>query len=68
MNLLVFYFGEYGEDVVRNVYMTSSMAEGKWAERSQIIDSTIKRAFENVTSFTHLKEKRLLIMYLLEQT
>lgn len=58
MNLLVFYFGEYGEDVVRNVYMTSSMAEGKWAERSQIIDSTIKRAFESVTSFYTPKREK----------
>lgn len=58
MNHLVFYFGEYGEDVVRDVYMTSSMAEGKWAERSEIIDNTIKRAFASVTSFyTPKKEK-----------
>lgn len=58
MNLLVFYFGEYGEDVVRNVYMTSSMAEGKWAERNEIIDSTIKRAFASVTSFYIPKKEK----------
>lgn len=49
MDMLVFYFGEGGESLVKNVYMRSGMANGKWGERDDIINTTISKAFQRVS-------------------
>ncbi len=49
MNMLVFYFGDGGTELVKEVYMRSGMATGKWAERDSIINSTISNAFQRVS-------------------
>lgn len=49
MNMLVFYFGDGGTELVKDVYMRSGMATGKWAERDSIINSTIDKAFQRVS-------------------
>ena len=48
MDMLVFYFGDGGENLVREVYMASEMAVGKWEERDSIINATISNAFQRV--------------------
>ncbi len=49
VDMLVFYFGDGGESLVRDVYMQSGLAVGKWAERSDIIGTTISNAFQRVS-------------------
>ena len=49
IDMLVFYFGDGGESLVRDVYMQSGLAVGKWAERTDIIDTTISNAFQRVS-------------------
>ncbi|HAE52349.1 MAG TPA: hypothetical protein DCG30_03750 [Ruminococcus sp.] len=49
MDMLVFWFGEGGQSLVREVYMQSGLAVGKWAERDEIIDKTIENAFKSVS-------------------
>jgi len=49
VDMLVFYFGDGGTELVRDVYMTSALAVGKWAERDSIINSTISNAFQRVS-------------------
>lgn len=49
VDMLVFYFGDGGESLVKTVYMGSGMATGKWAERDTIINSTISNAFRKVS-------------------
>lgn len=59
MNMLVFYFGDGGESLVKSVYMTSAMAVGKWAVREDIINTTITKAFSRVTDrYTPPKPKK----------
>lgn len=59
MNMLVFYFGDGGESLVKSVYMTSAMAVGKWAVRDDIINTTIAKAFSRVTDrYTPPKPKK----------
>lgn len=48
-DMLVFWFGEGGQSLVKEVYMQSGLAVGKWAERSEIIDKTIENAFKRVS-------------------
>ena len=48
IDMLVFYFGDGGESLVKDVYMHSGMATGKWAERDEIINATISNAFQRV--------------------
>ena len=50
VDMLVFYFGDGGESLVKDVYMRSGLATGKWAERADIIDTTISNAFQRVTN------------------
>ena len=49
VDMLVFYFGDGGKNLVKDVYMRSGMATGKWAERDEIINSTISNAFQRVS-------------------
>ena len=49
IDMLVFYFGEGGQSLVKEVYMQSELAIGKWAERDTIIDTTINNAFKRVS-------------------
>ncbi|MGM9929905.1 MAG: VapE domain-containing protein [Bacillus sp. (in: firmicutes)] len=49
VDMLVFYFGDGGESLVKDVYMRSGFANGKWGERDTIIDTTIANAFKRVT-------------------
>ena len=49
VDMLVFYFGDGGENLVKDVYMRSGMAKGKWAERDEIINATISNAFQRVS-------------------
>ena len=49
IDMLVFYFGDGGESLVKDVYMGSEMAVGKWAERDNIINTTISNAFKRVS-------------------
>ena len=49
IDMLVFYFGEGGQSLVKDVYMRSGIAVGKWAERDTIIDTTINNAFKRVS-------------------
>ena len=49
VDMLVFYFGDGGESLVKDVYMGSEMAVGKWAERDNIINSTISNAFKRIS-------------------
>lgn len=49
VDMLVFYFGNGGESLVKDVYMRSGLAVGKWAERDTIINSTIANAFQRVS-------------------
>ncbi len=48
-DMLVFYFGDGGESLVKDVYMQSSIAVGKWSERNSIINATISKAFQRVS-------------------
>lgn len=48
LDMLVFYFGDGGESLVKDVYMRSGMAAGKWAERDSIINTTLANAFQRV--------------------
>ncbi len=48
-DMLVFYFGDGGESLVKDVYMQSGIAVGKWAERDSIINATISNAFQRVS-------------------
>lgn len=48
-DMLVFYFGNEGESLVKDVYMHSGMAKGKWSERDDIINATISNAFKRVS-------------------
>ncbi len=50
VDMLVFYFGEGGESLVKDVYMRSGIAKGKWAERDDIINTTISNAFKRVAN------------------
>lgn len=50
IDMLVFYFGEGGQELVKSVYMGSALAVGKWAERDSIIDTTIENAFQRVSN------------------
>ena len=50
MDMLVFYFGVGGQGLVKQVYMRSGLAVGKWAERDTIIDATIANAFQRVSN------------------
>ena len=62
VDMLVFYFGDGGKSLVKDVYMRSGLATGKWAERSDIINTTISNAFQRVTNrytTTLKKEKKL---------
>jgi len=49
VDMLVFYFGEGGQELVKRVYMGSGLAVGKWSERDNIIDTTIDNAFQRVS-------------------
>ena len=49
VDMLVFYFGDGGESLVKDVYMGSEIATGKWAERDNIINTTISNAFKRVS-------------------
>jgi len=49
VDMLVFYFGDGGESLVKDVYMRSELAVGKWAERDNIINTTISNAFKRVS-------------------
>lgn len=49
MNMLVFYFGDGGAGLVRDMFMSSGLATGKWAKRNDIIDATIENAFNRVS-------------------
>ena len=49
VDMLVFYFGEGGQELVKRVYMGSGLAVGKWSERDTIIDATIDNAFQRVS-------------------
>lgn len=46
-NYLVFYFGDFGADTVKEVFLSSGLASGKWSERTDIIYSTIQKAFND---------------------
>ncbi|MDE6005612.1 MAG: hypothetical protein K2G88_09530 [Oscillospiraceae bacterium] len=48
INVLVFYFGDGGTALVKDVFLSSGLAVGKWRERSDIIDTTIDKAFKRV--------------------
>lgn len=48
MNMLVFYFGDGGESLVKDVYMNSALAVGKWMKRDSVINSTISNVFHRV--------------------
>lgn len=59
VDMLVFYFGDGGESLVKDVYIRSGMATGKWAERDDIINATISNAFKRVTNrYTTAKQKK----------
>lgn len=59
LDMLVFYFGEGGESLVKDVYMRSGMATGKWAERDDIINATISNAFKRITNrYRQSQQKR----------
>ena len=49
VDMLVFYFGEGGQELVKSVYMGSGLAVSKWGERDTIIDTTIDNAFQRVS-------------------
>ncbi len=49
MDMLVFWFGDGGQSLVKEVYMQSGLAVGKWAERDEIINRTIENAFKTVS-------------------
>ena len=49
INILVFYFGDGGTELVKDVFKQSGLASGKWAERDSIINSTIDKAFQRVS-------------------
>lgn len=49
VNMLVFYFGEGGTEIVKDVFKQSGLASGKWAERDSIINTTIDKAFQRVS-------------------
>lgn len=48
VDMLVFYFGEGGTELVKSIYMQSGIATGKWSERDDIINTTISNAFQRV--------------------
>ena len=50
VDMLVFYFGEGGQSLVKDVYVRSGLAVGKWGERDTIIDTTIENAFQRVSN------------------
>ena len=50
VDMLVFYFGEGGQSLVKDVYVHSGLAVGKWGERETIIDTTIENAFQRVSN------------------
>ena len=58
IDMLVFYFGEGGQELVKQVYMASGIAVGKWGERDTIIDSTIDNAFQRVSERYTPPQKR----------
>lgn len=59
VDMLVFYFGDGGESLVKDVYMRSGMATGKWSERDDIINTTISNAFKRVTDrYAPLQQKK----------
>ena len=62
VDMLVFYFGKGGQSLVKEVYMQSGLAVGKWAERNEIIDKTIESAFKTVreryNALTNVSEYR----------
>ena len=58
MDMLVFYFGDGGESLVRDVYMQSGLAVGKWAERDDIIATTLSNAFQRVSDRYTAPRKR----------
>lgn len=47
-NYLTFYFGDFGADAVKEVFLSSGLASGKWAERVDIVQSTIQKSFADV--------------------
>ena len=49
IDMLVFYFGEGGKNLVEDVYKRSGLAVGKWGERDTIITATIDNAFKRVS-------------------
>ena len=49
VDILVFYFGDGGQELVKRVFLGSGLAVGKWAERDTIIDTTINNAFQRVS-------------------
>ena len=49
IDMLVFYFGDGGTELVKSVYMQSALAVNKWEERADIIDTTISKAFQRVS-------------------
>lgn len=58
VDMLVFYFGDGGESLVKDVYMHSGLATGKWAERDDIINATISNAFRRVTNRYKTKHEK----------
>lgn len=48
INILVFYFGDGGTELVKEVFLSSGLAVGKWSKRFDIIDTTIANAFKRV--------------------
>ncbi|MDE6005601.1 MAG: hypothetical protein K2G88_09475 [Oscillospiraceae bacterium] len=58
INILVFYFGDGGEQFVKDVFLQSGLAVGKWQTRSDIIETTIKNGFARVHKRYTPKNKR----------
>lgn len=50
MDMLVFYFGEGGAELVTSIYMQSAFAQGeKWGKRKDIIQASLENAFKRVS-------------------
>lgn len=47
-DMLTFYFGDGGTELVKEVFLSSGLAVDKWAKRSDIINATISKAFDRV--------------------
>lgn len=63
IDILVFYFGDGGSTLVKDVFLSSGLAVGKWKKRNDIIDTTISNAFKRVHKRYAPKNKKGLPLF-----